>query len=81
MRIKLVSVLVVLTLSLLAMSATPSKVAASCTGYVCGCDTALYECLQECSPGPDGDPCERGCRREHLDCSICCCESQHPRCQ
>jgi hypothetical protein len=80
MRIKLVFVFVMLSVLLTAMSDTPASFAA-CTGDVCGCNLDFAACMEDCVPAPDGDQCERGCNREYLNCSICCCESQHPRCQ
>jgi hypothetical protein len=72
MRIRLVSVLVLVCLVTLAVVTTPRPVL-SCDGTFCGCDSTLAACVESCQLEGNPPGCGQQCAREYGECAICCC--------
>lgn len=69
MKVKLSCLLLMLCFVLLAVTATPPAVTASCTGETCGCPVQFQDCLEGC----EDMTCEFLCRRALYLCEFCCC--------
>ena len=74
MKTRLIYVCLMLCFVTLAVVTVPRD-ALACSGDLCGCYIESAICRESCPPvgDPNRNACMGECRRQEIDCAICCC--------